>query len=170
MADIVTVQQAGFAFIDAIHPDASVSPSSKIGSGVAVMAGAIINADVHIADNVIINTGAIVEHDCRIADHVHISTGAKLAGGVTVERGVHVGIGASVRESITIGAHAVVGAGAVVVKDVPPGQVVAGVPARMLHGVRANIKETVWTGPGSTSIRSSPFLSQSPTSPRTPRP
>jgi len=43
---------------------------------------------------------------------------------------VHIGIGAAIRQQITIGDYSVVGAGAVVVKDVPPGVVVIGVPAR----------------------------------------
>jgi acetyltransferase-like isoleucine patch superfamily enzyme len=43
-----------------------------------------------------------------------------------------VGAGAVIRQGIQIGDGAVVGAGAVVVKDVPPGVTVVGVPARVL--------------------------------------
>ena len=128
-----TAQQEMFEVVAAIHPDAVVSRSARIGHGPTVMAGAVVNADATLGANVIINTGAIVEHDCVIEDHVHIATGARLAGNVRVGEGAHVGLGASVRQSISVGAGAVIGAGAVVVKDVQPNTVVAGVPARPLR-------------------------------------
>jgi serine O-acetyltransferase len=46
---------------------------------------------------------------------------------------VRIGAGAKILGKITIGDFAVIGANAVVIKDVPPGAVVAGVPARELR-------------------------------------
>jgi acetyltransferase-like isoleucine patch superfamily enzyme len=48
-----------------------------------------------------------------------------------VERGASLGSGAIVLGGVRIGEGALVGAGAVVTRDVPPGEVVAGVPARL---------------------------------------
>ena len=121
----------GFEVVSAIHPAAVVSPSARLGEGLTGMAGAIVGAEAQIGINVIVNTGAIVEHGCTVGDHAHIATGARLAGDVAVGRGAMVGIGACVRQGIKIGCNAIVGAGAVVVKDVPEGVVVAGVPARI---------------------------------------
>jgi UDP-perosamine 4-acetyltransferase len=118
--------------LTAMHPSAICSPRAKIGAGVQMLAGSIINAGARLGDNVIINSGAIVEHDCTVEDHVHIATGARLASTVHVSAGAHVGIGAVIRQSIHIGEGAIVGAGAVVVKDVPPYTIVIGVPARPL--------------------------------------
>lgn len=49
-----------------------------------------------------------------------------------VRRGASLGSGAVIMCGVEIGAGALVGAGAVVTKDVAPGAVVAGVPARLL--------------------------------------
>jgi acetyltransferase-like isoleucine patch superfamily enzyme len=49
---------------------------------------------------------------------------------VRVENGATIGSGAVIIGDVTIGADALVGAGAVVTRDVAPGEVVAGVPAR----------------------------------------
>ena len=118
--------------VDAVHPQAIISPSAELGEGVTIMAGAVINACARLGANVIVNTGAIVEHDCVVGDHVHIATGAQLASTVQVGNGAHIGAGATVLQCVRIGEDAIVGAGAVVVDDVPDNVIVVGVPARIL--------------------------------------
>lgn len=125
----------GFQVVQAIHPQAILSPSVEIGHGPTIMAGAVINANARLGDNVIVNTGAIIGHDCIIGDHVHIATGARLASTVQVGEGAHIGLGASILQCVRIGGNVVVGAGAVVVNDVPDDVVVVGVPARILRKV-----------------------------------
>jgi len=115
------------------HPSAVVSRWASIGPGCQLLPGSIVNAGATLGKNVIVNSGAIVEHDCVVGDHVHIATGAKLASTVWVGVGAHVGAAATVRQCIRIGEGATVGAGGVVVKDVEPGVVVAGVPARPIR-------------------------------------
>jgi serine O-acetyltransferase len=56
---------------------------------------------------------------------------AKVKRHPTVEDGVTIGAGARVLGPITVGAKAQIGANAVVVKDVPAGTVVVGVPGRV---------------------------------------
>jgi len=124
------LREAEFELPQIVHRAATVSSWARLGSGVQVLAGAVVNADTELGDGVIVNTGAIVEHDCRLGAHVHVAPGARLAGLVTVDEGAHVGIGAVVIEGIRIGKETLVAAGAVVVRDVPDGARVAGVPAR----------------------------------------
>jgi sugar O-acyltransferase (sialic acid O-acetyltransferase NeuD family) len=114
------------------HPTAVLDPSSTIGTGSVVMAGAILNACVRVGENCIVNTGAILEHDCGIGDHCHISPRATLGGEVVVGPYAHIGIGAIILPRMSIGEGAVVGAGAVVVRPVAPFTTVVGVPAKLI--------------------------------------
>lgn len=57
------------------------------------------------------------------------------AQGINVEDDVWLGAGAIITDGVRIGKGAVVAAGAVVTKDVAPGTVVAGVPARVIRTV-----------------------------------
>lgn len=121
----------GFRMVNAIHPEAIVSPSATLGTGLAVFAGAIINPEAQLKDNVVINTGAIVEHDNVIGNNVYVSPGVTLSGNVTLRNHVFIGSGAVILPGISIGERSVIGAGAVVTKNIPPGVVSYGVPAKI---------------------------------------
>lgn len=120
----------GQMWCNAIHPAAVVAQSVRLGRGVAIAAGAIVNPDTVIGDYAIINTGATVDHDCEIGAYAHIAPGAHLSGGAVVGRGVLLGIGSCVAPLKSIGDWAIVGAGAAVVRDIPSRVVAKGVPAR----------------------------------------
>ncbi len=123
----------GYQFISAISPRAVISPSARLGRGVAVMPGAVINAESVIGDLSIINTGATVDHDCRIGQAVHIAPQCALAGNVTVGNQSFLGVGCKVIPEIRIGERVRVGAGAVVICDIESDATAVGVPARVLN-------------------------------------
>ncbi|WP_454717378.1 acetyltransferase [Caulobacter segnis] len=124
-------QGLGFVLVNAIHPSAVISPSAKLGQGVAVMAGVAINADTDVGDLAIINTGAVVDHDGRLGMACHLGPASALAGGVTVGDRAFLGVGARVIPGVTIGADTTVGAGGVVVRDLPDAVLAIGVPAKV---------------------------------------
>lgn len=123
----------GFQVVNAIHPDATVARSVRMGQGVTIAAQAALNPDVVLGDNVIVNTGAQLDHDCHVGDHVHIAPGAHISGGVHIDTCAHVGVGATIIQGIHIGAGALVGAGTVALRDVPSNVTVFGVPARVIE-------------------------------------
>jgi len=134
IARSLTVAEARFATV--VHPTASLAAGSSVGSGSVLLAQVVTTAPVAIGRHVVVMPHVVFTHDDRIGDFTTFGAGAKLAGGVRIGDGAYIGSGALIREQITIGAGALVGMGAVVTRDVPPGEVWAGNPARRLPGRR----------------------------------
>ena len=120
----------GASLINLIHPNAVIAENTIMGTGVAAMAGAVVNPGSRIGNGVILNTCCSVDHDCVIGDFAHISVGARLAGTVCVGDGVFVCAGAVVINDICICDNVVIGAGAVVVKNIAEPGTYVGVPAK----------------------------------------
>ncbi|MEP0848527.1 MAG: acetyltransferase [Phycisphaerae bacterium] len=120
----------GFELCSAIHPLASISPSARLGRHVIVGARAIVCVHARIESHCVLSTASIAEHDNELGLGVRLETAARLAGGVQVDAFATVGVGSSVIPYRKLGKHVVVRPGSVVIRDVPDGAVVAGVPAR----------------------------------------
>ena len=87
------------------------------GIGLVIGGGTVVGEDCTVLHGVTLGEVRFDELDCpKVGDRVTIGTGARVLGGITV------------------GDDAVIGAGAVVLKDVPAGATVAGVPARVIRG------------------------------------
>ena len=135
---LAQVLEMGFELINAVSPNAVVSPSATLGRGIAIMAGAIINASAEIGDGAIINTNAGVDHDCRIGRGAHIGPGSTLAGNVEIGCESFLGARTCVIPGVRIGSRAIVGAGSVVVRDIPDDVTAMGVPARISNVRRSD--------------------------------
>ncbi len=138
-----------------------VSPEAKLGKNVRVWHYAYVGSGTQIGDNVKIGSLAHIDYDVkigrgtkieglvyipplsRIGKNVFIGPAAVLTNdpyppsrrmiGVTIEDDAVIGARAVIRAGVRVGRGAVVAMGAVVTKDVPPGKVVMGVPARVAY-------------------------------------
>lgn len=90
-----------------------------------------IEDDVTLAFRVTI----VVHDDARRLDRIEPGAGDGTVAPVVLRRGCYVGAGALVLPGVTVGERAVVAAGAVVTRDVAPGTIVAGSPARAIGTV-----------------------------------
>jgi sugar O-acyltransferase (sialic acid O-acetyltransferase NeuD family) len=120
-------------FASAIHPSAQIGIDVKIGNGVAIMAGAIVNSGTSVEDFGIINTNSSIDHDCHLGKFSSLAPGVTTGGNVKIGDFSSVSIGATILHGKSIGNQSVVGAGSLVVKDVSDFEVVYGVPAKLIR-------------------------------------
>ena len=119
-----------------IGPFVEVQAGARIGARCKVQSHSFVCDGVDIRDEVFIGHGVMFCNDKR----PRATTEAGALQGpddwellpTVVERRATIGSGATILGGVTVGEGAFVGAGAVVTRDVDPGDVVAGSPARTI--------------------------------------
>ena len=124
-----------------------IGPNSRIGPFVEIQRGAIIGANCKVQSHSFVCDGVEIEDDVFVG-HGVMFINDKYPRATTpegllqtegdwqllrtvVERRATLGSGAVILGGIRVGADALVGAGAVVTRDVAPGAIVVGNPARI---------------------------------------
>jgi acetyltransferase-like isoleucine patch superfamily enzyme len=150
-----------FAFVNLYG--CRVGDNTRIGTFVEIQKGASVGRSCKISSHTFICEGVHIEDECFIGHGVvfinDLYPRATAANGTPqteqdwkvvpthVRRRASIGSNATILCGVTIGEGAVVGAGAVVTRDVPPGTIVAGNPARVLRKVDRPRKSTGTGGP-----------------------
>lgn len=113
----------------------SVGVDAVIGKGAVFCDHTMITASAKIGKQFQCNIYSYVAHDCVIGDYVTFAPRVCCNGNVHIGDFAYIGTGAVIKQGtpdkpLIIGAGATVGMGAVVTKDVAPGAVVMGNPAK----------------------------------------
>ncbi|MEM7250118.1 MAG: hypothetical protein AAF493_01755 [Pseudomonadota bacterium] len=119
------------ALATVVNPSAAVSRFAALAPGVVVLADAVVNISAALDVGTLVHERATVDHDCNLHAGALIDADAHLAGGVSVGECATVGHRANVIQGVAIGADAWVDAHSAVIRDVPDGGHVAGVPAKV---------------------------------------
>jgi bifunctional UDP-N-acetylglucosamine pyrophosphorylase/glucosamine-1-phosphate N-acetyltransferase len=129
-----------------VEDEVTIGPYAHLRPGAAIGRGAHIGNYAEIKGSSL-GPGTRMHHmsyigDAQIGANVNIGAGTITCNfdgtakhRTVVEDGAFIGSDTMLRAPVTIGRGAYTGAGSVVVRDVPPGTVVAGVPARKIRDV-----------------------------------
>jgi len=122
---------------------------NEIGHDVSIGSHSVVEHHVRIGNGVRIHSQAfipefsVLEDGCWIGPNVVLTNALyplsprakETLRGPVIKRGAKIGANSTLLPGVVIGKGALVGAGAVVTKDVPPGKVVVGNPARVIKDV-----------------------------------
>ena len=121
-----------------------VLPGARIGRDCNLNAHCLVENDVVIGNRVTLKCGVFLWDGMTVEDDVFIGPNATFTNDkfprsrqppaefqrIVIKRGASIGANATILGGVTIGEGAIVGAGSVVTRDVPPGVIVCGNPAR----------------------------------------
>ena len=147
-----------FVHANGICESVNVGAHTRIWAFAHVLPGAVIGADCNLCDHVFVENDVVVGDRVTIKNGVQLWDGIRVADDVfigpnatftndkfprskqhqreplktRIEQGASIGANATILPGLVIGREAMIGSGSVVTRDVPPGAIVMGNPARIV--------------------------------------
>ena len=134
------IKDRGVKLVTLIHPGVYIDKSSTVGEGVTICEGVTTTSGVRLEDNVYIQPHAVIGHDIHIGKHSVIGSNVEIGGANEIGERVFIGFMVGTLQGLTIGDDVEISAGSIVFRDIEPGMIVMGNPARVIrrnegHGV-----------------------------------
>jgi acetyltransferase-like isoleucine patch superfamily enzyme len=126
-----------------LREEAYVAEEAVVGSWCGLGRGAQLGARSRMMSYSGLGHGSLVEEDVFIGPRLTTTNdptmgrhrGADVIRGITFRRGCRIGSSVTLLPGVEVGVEAVVGSSALVTRDVPPGMLALGVPARVVRAV-----------------------------------
>ncbi len=81
---IQKIEEKGFGFQTVVDSSAQVSSTAKIGTGVYIGKGVIVQPEAKIADFVVVDTGSVIDAEAYIGLYSRVKTGGIIGKGALV--------------------------------------------------------------------------------------
>jgi sugar O-acyltransferase (sialic acid O-acetyltransferase NeuD family) len=126
------LQARGAHFATLVSPNAMTATPFTGVVNCIFLGACSISSGVTLNNDLLIQGFAVIGHDVTIGTGVTVSSHAFIGGGAKLEPFCTIHPHAVILPHVVVGEGAVVGAGTVVIKNVPPGATVFGMPARII--------------------------------------
>jgi len=120
-------------FANLIHSSCNIDASSKLGKGIFMLPGSVLDTNVVIEDNVVVNISCAVAHDSKIGAHSFLSPRVAIAGFVTIGRRCNIGINTTIVDNIKINDDIQTGGATVVIENLVNKGLYVGNPSRFIR-------------------------------------
>lgn len=126
---------------------ANIRENNRIGDNVSIGTLAVVEHSVQIGNGVRVHSQAFIPEYSVLEDNSWVGPNVVLTNakypmtkaaksnlrGPTIQKGARIGANSTLLPGVVIGRDSIVGAGSVVTRDVAPGTIVAGNPARFIR-------------------------------------
>lgn len=106
-------------FATLIHPNAVISDTATIESGVVIYSNVHVSAKAHIGHDSFLVFNTVVAHECIVGRHCILTVGVFMPSDVHLGECCYIGVGVSFRHQLSVGNNCLIGMGTRVVKSIP---------------------------------------------------